>query len=184
VEEDKLLCQPPPGNVISPPPRCPGVRTPGQERKPPRKDGMEQIIHIQNSQISRNDLDVVIVGLEVACGGNRIVITESFDLVVTDERQATALKALFSGARGSVNQGAKTGHKPSNTTKVKRSYTFVATGEAITAQALNKRLEAQDDQLVGCECTNPKGDRFIIRPGKSPEKPYRQMMAIPRPEPA
>lgn len=54
----------------------------------------EQTIHI-TTPISRNDLEMVIAGLEAACPGNRIHILESFDLVVSNPRQAVALKALF-----------------------------------------------------------------------------------------
>ena len=56
----------------------------------------KQTIHIK-SPINRDDLDAVITGLEVACGGIRIQVEDAFDLVVTDERQAAALEALFSG---------------------------------------------------------------------------------------
>jgi len=56
----------------------------------------EQKIHI-TAPISRDDLNAVIAGLEAACGGNRIEIAETFDLIVNDERQAAALEALFGG---------------------------------------------------------------------------------------
>ena len=56
----------------------------------------EQTIHIK-TPISRGDMESVIEGLEMACPGSRIEITETFDLIVIDERQAAALKALFSG---------------------------------------------------------------------------------------
>jgi hypothetical protein len=55
---------------------------------------LEQTIHIK-TPISRDALDSVIVGLEAACGGNQIVVTEAYDLIVNDQRQIAALKALF-----------------------------------------------------------------------------------------
>jgi len=71
----------------------------------------DQIIHVK-SPISREDLEAVITGLEVACGGIRIEVSEAFELVVKDERQAKALRALF------VSNGKKkfipTVHKKEN----------------------------------------------------------------------
>jgi hypothetical protein len=55
---------------------------------------LEQTIHIK-TPISKDDLETLISGLEAACGGNRIVVSEEFDLVVSNQRQALALKALF-----------------------------------------------------------------------------------------
>jgi len=61
----------------------------------------EQIIHVK-TPITREDLASLVFGLEAACGGNRIEVTEVFDLVVKDDRQANALRALF-GPNGKDN---------------------------------------------------------------------------------
>jgi hypothetical protein len=74
----------------------------------------EQVIHIK-TPISREDLDAVVTGMEVACGGIRIEVTEVFDLVVEDERQAVALKALF----GSNGKTEKVAIKPRGTRQKK-----------------------------------------------------------------
>jgi hypothetical protein len=78
----------------------------------------KKTIHIK-SPISRDDLDAVITGLEVACGGIRIEISEAFDLVVTNERQAAALEALFGGNESSL---VEEGQKVKKIKQIQRKY--------------------------------------------------------------
>ena len=66
----------------------------------------EQTIHVV-TPISREDLEIVISGLEVACGNSAIVITESWDLVVKDPRQADALNILFSTKENQIKNKIK-----------------------------------------------------------------------------
>ncbi len=81
----------------------------------------EQTIHI-STPISRDDLEMVIAGLEAACPGNRIHILESFDLLVSNPHQAAALKALF-GENGNKREKmiAKTATMPKRSVGKSRS---------------------------------------------------------------
>ena len=71
----------------------------------------EQTIHIK-SPISRDELDLLITGLEAACGGNRIIVSESYDLVVSDDRQSAALSALFSSRQSDKSHIKRGPNKP------------------------------------------------------------------------
>lgn len=139
---------------------------------------IEQAIHI-TTPISRDDLDAVITGLEIACGGIRIVITEAFDLIVKDERQASALTALFSSnGKGQEAIVRPTKKKQENASKEPakaigmRSYRFGATGEFISGQAINKRLMGHAIP-EGTIFKNAKGERFSIMSNiKNPDGPF------------
>jgi hypothetical protein len=124
-------------------------------------EGMERIIQIKHDQITRDELDEVIVGLEVACGGNKIEVTESFELIVKDDRQVVALKALF-GGNGKREKAVKHPH----TKKVKSmgalSYRFETTGEIISAIELNKRLKSFNIP-DGVVLVNAKGKKFCVK---------------------
>ncbi|MGA2504227.1 MAG: hypothetical protein ABSG01_09075 [Anaerolineales bacterium] len=77
----------------------------------------EQVIHIK-TPISREDLDCVVAGLEAACGGKRIMVTDTFELTVEDERQAVALKALFNPNGNIENTSIKhAGGRPKKVSK-------------------------------------------------------------------
>ena len=71
----------------------------------------EQTIHIK-SPIFRDELDLLITGLEAACGGNRIIVSESYDLVVSDDRQSAALSALFSSRQSDKSHIKRGPYKP------------------------------------------------------------------------
>jgi len=110
----------------------------------------EQTIHIK-TPVNKDDLETLIAGLEAVCGGNRIEIKETFDLIVTDERQAAALKALFfergQGENILKNKAQKKARSaPSDQKKEpgEHSYIIEGTGEVISAQMLHKRLAVKD----------------------------------------
>ena len=122
----------------------------------------EQTIYIK-TPVNKDDLETLITGLEAACGGNRIEIKETFDLIVTDERQAAALKALF----GNVDkcEGVIIKRKAKKTSNGKKepgehSYIFEATGEVISAQMMNKRLAVKD--IAEFTVLTKKDKRFIV----------------------
>jgi hypothetical protein len=144
----------------------------------------EQTIYIK-TPISRDDLETVIAGLETACGGIRIEIAESFDLVVEDERQAAALKALF-GADGSQpicnDQKEKKSGKPRlKFNKVLRPYkkreesyyiflNSERVNQKITGGALGRMLQTGKLE-VGTRLSHPtKGELVVVR--ESEDKPY------------
>lgn len=79
----------------------------------------EQTIHIK-SPISIDDLETMVSGLEIACGGNRIVVSPAFDLIVNDHRQVAALNALF-GSNGNV-EGVIVKHKTIKQSKTPNAY--------------------------------------------------------------
>ena len=128
-----------------------------------------QTIRVQG--ISREDLDAVIAGLEVACGGNRIEVSEGFDVLVKAERQAIALEALFSGEV--KREKARTNHIKANPkgTMGALSYRIVETGEIISKTVLNKRLMTFP---IGTLLENAKGERFqITTDGLSKNQPLQ-----------
>ncbi len=94
----------------------------------------EQMIHI-TAPIDRDDLEALIAGLQAACGGNHIVVTECFDLVVKDERQAAALKALF-GENGDKREKmiAKTAAMPKRSVGKSRSRALIEPRTPATAR--------------------------------------------------
>lgn len=140
----------------------------------------EQTIHIK-TPISRDDLDAVIIGLELACGGARIEINEAFDLVVKDERQVAALKALF-GSNGSKPEDVTPRRKKNKNIRNKpgtpgpHSYVIEASGEVISSQALNGRL-AEHSIEVGTRLKHPKKGVCIIVAAENETGPYRVVEA-------
>jgi len=137
---------------------------------------IEQTIHIK-APISRGDMESVIEGLEMACPGSRIEITETFDLIVIDERQAAALEALFGGSSGLAeaamfrnprtatpkNGGKKMLIKKKAEQKKEpgaHSYIIERTGEVISTQKLHKRLAAKD--ILEFTVVTKKDKRFIV----------------------
>lgn len=55
-----------------------------------------EIVVQVRTPISLEDLETVAAGLEAACGGgSRVIVTEMFEVAVTDPRQAAALRILF-----------------------------------------------------------------------------------------
>jgi len=121
--------------------------------------------HIK-TPISRDDLDAVIIGLEVACGGVAIVVTEAFDLVVKDERQVKALRALF-GENGNKPEDVIPKHKrhvsadPERKRGNRYSYIIEATGERISKQALAIRLDDHNIEL-GTRLSHPTKGKFVV----------------------
>jgi hypothetical protein len=124
---------------------------------------MEQIIHLLGYSINMEEVDTLVAGLEAACGGNRIQVLRSFDLVVNDDRQAAALKALFSGDSHAQDQLSREIYLPKSKVKVQRkhSYRIEATGEILSRQALNKKLANHEIDL-GIVVTNAEGQKFGI----------------------
>jgi hypothetical protein len=126
----------------------------------------EQTIYIK-TPVNKDDLEALITGLEAACGGNRIEIKETFDLIVTDQRQAAALKALFSEERHEKyipkNKAQKKARSaPFDQKKAPGAYSYVieGTGEVISAQMLHKRLAAKD--ILEFTVVTKKDKRFIV----------------------
>lgn len=124
----------------------------------------EQTIHI-TAPLSREDLDALVAGLEAACGGNHIVVTEVFDLIVEDKRQVAALEALFGeiDKYEDVRRKAKVKKAPSpaSPTAGARSYIIEGTGEVISFQALNKRMGAGEIE-VGTILVKKGGIRYTV----------------------
>lgn len=129
----------------------------------------EQTIYIK-TPISRDDLDAVITGLEVACGGIRIQVSEGFDLVVTNERQAAALKILFGSDDKFPVEGIKETKKPKIPPESRASrkviyYTFL-TGERvfqqITGGALGNMLKAGKLE-PGTRLSHPTKGELVVR---------------------
>lgn len=128
----------------------------------------KQTIHIK-SPISRDDLDAVIIGLEIACGGIRIEVSEAFDLFVTDKRQAAALKALFGGNGQTpveeVQKRKETKIQPGTHGSRKDSYYTFLTGELenqqTTGGALHLKLKAGKLDPGTC-LSHPKYGNFVV----------------------
>jgi hypothetical protein len=126
----------------------------------------EQTIYIK-TPINKDDLETLIAGLEAACGGNRIEIKETFDLIVTDERQAAALKALFSANgqekyihKNKAQKKARSGKSDQPKAPGAHSYVIERTGEVISAQRLHKRLAAKE--IPEFTVVKKKDKRFFV----------------------
>jgi hypothetical protein len=121
--------------------------------------------------ISRDDLDMVISGLEAACPNARIEVTECFDLVVQDERQADALKALFSQCRRPKSVGIKPKKAQSKIVAGPHSYIIETSGEVISTRALNIRL-AEHDIAPTTRLTHSTKGRFVVVDAENESEPY------------
>jgi len=123
-----------------------------------------QTIHIKSS-INRDDLDAVITGLEVACGGIRIQVEEAFDLVVTDKRQAAALEILF-GDNSQSSEIVQEVKKSKSQPKRYPPYTFL-TGENVGQQISGVLLHFQlntSELVPGTRLSHPtKGELIVVR---------------------
>ena len=152
----------------------------------------EQIIHIK-VPISRADLDCVVSGLETACGGIRIMVTETFDLIIKDKRQAAALKALFSSngqtegmaitpKRGKYKKASKAvepdtvkrrGLEPGH---LLASWEGVGIVEKMTTQAVQKGL-AKHSFRQGQKLHHSKQGYKVVVKGENPTDPDQLMDA-------
>lgn len=97
---------------------------------------MDRIFVIKNP-IDQDALELLVAGLEAACGGNKIRLEEQFELRMVDERQYNALRALFGKKRAISGTVASRAKNPGA-----HSYTYEAEGEqrSMTAQALRRGL--------------------------------------------
>jgi hypothetical protein len=132
----------------------------------------EQIVHIK-VPISRDDLDTVVAGMEAACGGDHILVTETFELVVQDKRQAAALEALFP-SKGTIEEATIKPRKgkqekiPAEKPKRKSPkyipYTFLSgprINDTISGGALGEILKA-GNLAAGVRLSHPVRGELVV----------------------
>ena len=105
----------------------------------------DQIIHVI-APISREELEIVVSGLEVACGGSSIKITESWELIVKDPRQVQAIRSLFDTRVIDSYQVKDTGPKVKKAKHIMRAWRILnnlgQVVEQISIEEKNRRLSA------------------------------------------
>jgi len=108
--------------------------------------------YIITAPISLEDLDTLAAGLEAACGGNKVIISEMFEVVVHDVRQYQALKVLFRDT------------KPGLTPKRRRAFFYQVEGEErnISPKVLKWLLNTGELEGVGLL---RKGKRYVVTSG-------------------